>query len=178
MNDLTILVKLGMVQQSSSTTEPIIPNKGHPEVARFYNYNWPYLLLRKPSLTVAPSRIVSGSGFVANIDFAERLDSPKTLSSRNSVNANFDPRLQNRDLVIPSSGQMSDAPFTTATHVQGSTIVPTGAEEQLQKLEEEVLKLKMENIGKDREIRLLRNENERLRSADNEFQTGGKRPRL
>jgi hypothetical protein len=118
---------------------------------------------------------------VAKTDSARRVKPSVTSSSRNFVNANLDPRLQDRTLGIPSPsapGPSSNIPLVILSDNCGSSNVPAGAERQLQKLEEEVLTLRIENVVKDREIRLLRSENERLRSADNEFQTGNKRSRL
>jgi hypothetical protein len=101
--------------------------------------------------------------------------------SQNPVDASIDPRLVLRrpeTLSLCSTGSSSNPLSTTVSHRQVFSGIPAAAEEQLQKLEEEVLRLRTENIRKNREIRLLRGELERMCTADNEIQAGNKRPRV
>ena len=74
---------------------------------------------------------------------------------------------------------MSNAP--TPTMARATLAYPTSSsivtgESKMQQLEEEVLKLRMDNIAKDRELRRLQAEIEQLRGEG--FQTGNKRPCL
>ncbi|KZM28361.1 hypothetical protein ST47_g487 [Ascochyta rabiei] len=66
----------------------------------------------------------------------------------------------------PNQALVPDATLSTMpTQGLGAMNVRPEAEDHLQKLEEDVLRLRMENIIKDREIRVLRSEVERSRVA-------------
>ncbi|CAO2648079.1 Nn.00g090010.m01.CDS01 [Neocucurbitaria sp. VM-36] len=167
--ELVVLQRVGLINHGSGRGDPVVPNMLHPLAQSFYyNKASPQLLDGLSTKFVEP-----------------QTSSPaNTLLSGNVVNSSLDPRVQAR---ITCNSTLSNQEKSTA--VMKGTIVPEDAqakvitssqaigrsvENKLQELENEVMKLKMENIVKDREIRNLRAENEQLRGGG--YESGNKRP--
>jgi hypothetical protein len=99
----------------------------------------------------------------------------------NHVNASLDPRLQGKFVHTTLSAASILANSSTAN--SGATSYGMAAlshdttkqtEDRLQELEDEVLKLTMDNVLKDREIRKLKSEIAKLSGVG--YETGSKRP--
>ena len=148
-----------MIKRTSGTTTPIIVSRTHPEVAEFYRGRWPKLLRERPEPTVESSKATSGHGVMVEAYPAQRLASPTISTRGGTVVSNENSWLQSSTLGT-STFAIPNAPVATPSviglHGDGSASFAAGAEGRLQRLEDENLRLKMEYIMKDREIRLLR----------------------
>jgi hypothetical protein len=99
----------------------------------------------------------------------------------NHVNASLDPRLQGKFVHTTSPAASILANSSTANNVATSYGMAAlshdttkKTEDRLQELEDEVLKLTMDNVLKDREIRKLKSEIAKLSGVG--YETGSKRP--
>ncbi|XPS73311.1 hypothetical protein M3J07_005450 [Ascochyta lentis] len=148
-----MLLNLGMVKPSSSASTPIHANRAHPDVVEFYNGQWSRLLWKKPKPAESSSEADVGYGSMAKALAAQGREAGASSTDGNSVNPTSNPQLPLHTLQIsdPDLTKSSVYAYSTMT-IQGcgSLDVPTEAEGHLQKLEEEILRLKMDNIMKDR----------------------------
>jgi hypothetical protein len=192
---MVTLVHMGMIEDVVTQDYTIVPNMQHPLVQAFYR--------DKPTPVAAVARIVTKKGkWMPMVNSAHAITSaasqlqplhlhsplpqihkqpPTTLhgtsASYHVVNSSLDPRLQSRSSIPPAAVAPTFPVLTSPYTVQMNTInKDAGDETKIQELEEAVLRLRMESIVKDREIRRLRAENEELRG--NSYQTGSKRPCL
>lgn len=166
---------MGMVLCSFRQGSQIVPNMRHPQVKTFYR--------KETAHTDAQNKPVgTHSASSTNLDRVTLMRSPNPSSSTSKVgvqpNATLDPRLQGKFAYMTMSKAESPAPSdpvseiaassTAAPDMRGYTQIEDLAEARLQELEDEVLKLRMENVQKDREIRRLKSETAKLRGMDDE----------
>jgi hypothetical protein len=160
----------------------IIPNRNHPLVQAFYmGKPKPNAAPKLLAVTVESQKCAEKTAKMKNVDRAKNLTRPqpqptliqqppspsptptRTPAAKHTVNSSLDPRLQGREGIQAHATR---------------TVIPTtytGDETRLQQLEEVNLRLRMEGIVKDREIRRLKAEVEQLRGGG--YETGNKRPR-
>jgi len=177
--ELKVLLRMRLVLQSKEHGAPIIPNMAHPLVQKFYHGKAaPQMLGKKPTRPVAVPNPNIGRAMLMRGE--PKTSTPATTG--NQVNASLDPRLQGRLAHIKTSITPTAATSNLMNNTaQANGLVSnqntnSGTEERLHELEDEVMKLKTENILKDREIRRLKTENEQLRGIG--YDTGSKRPRV
>ncbi|KAH7400527.1 hypothetical protein DE146DRAFT_781020 [Phaeosphaeria sp. MPI-PUGE-AT-0046c] len=110
---------------------------------------------------------------------------PPAVKTGSKVNISLDPHLQGNFAYLnmskasspATSDSVSSTPQATVpTMTSAYTTMDNATESRLQELEDEVLKLKMENVQKDREIRRLKTENMTLCGMNDE--PGQKRQRI
>jgi hypothetical protein len=112
-----------------------------------------------------------------------RNDSLRMIPAKTNhyINASLDPRLQDKFVdttlpVPPIPANFSATPNKAISHdtAEPSHDTTEQTEGRLQELEDEVLRLTMDNVLKDREIRRLKSELAKLSGDGHE--TGSKRP--
>ncbi|KAF1842158.1 uncharacterized protein K460DRAFT_420099 [Cucurbitaria berberidis CBS 394.84] len=185
--EIATLLDMGFITNSSGGDGPIFPNMLHPRVQQFYRDKpSPQILVLETTPTKTKLKRNRGRGLATKFVEPQPSWPAQTSVFRNVVNSSLDPRLQAR---VEDSSATSTLGPTTSTLldttvlsnaqanvcVSGYTLGDKG-ENTLQQLEDEIMKLKMDNILKDREIRRLRADNEQLRG--NGYETGNKRPRM
>jgi hypothetical protein len=180
-NELQILKTMGIFPQSARNDAPIFPRMKNPIVRQFYR--------KKGAPRPIKSPIKGDTTTNSNINREGLMRSGSPLSipvkSEQQVTMSLDPRLQGRFAyttmpIAPSALSDTSSNLSKDRKEQGQDgheIGPNGDEEiRLQELEDEVLKLKIDNVAKGREIRRLKSENDRLRGVA--YDTGSKRPRV
>jgi hypothetical protein len=160
---------------------PVVPNMAHPAVKSYY-HNKPTPIVIQQRMDGKSPELMANTGQ----EVLMRRDSlpaapPKT---RNQVNASLDPRLQGKFAYTTALGSsIPKAVGTAESSIQGAITHNTAAPDQtvrkkteyrIQELQDEVSRLKMDNLLKDFEIRRLNSENKKL-SGDG-YETGSKRP--
>ena len=178
--ELKVLLLLRLVLESKEHSAPIVPNMAHPLVQKFYRGKAaPQMLDKKLTGPVAITNPNIGRAMLTRGE-------PETsapAATGNQVNASLDPRLQGRLAHTKTSITPTAATFNLTDNTAQATGLVSNQntnggrmEERLQELEDELMKLKTENILKDREIRRLKTENGQLRGIG--YDTGSKRPRV
>jgi hypothetical protein len=177
-SEYAVLLEHGLVKDSGKHSLPIVPNMAHPLVKKFYHKK-PASRSMQGQLTSDSSETTIGNGR----DILMRKDSLRMIPAKtsNQINASLDPRLQGKFAYTTS---MATSVSTNNTAVERKVVsydtaapshdVNKRTEDKLQELEDEVLRLKMDNVLKDREIRKLKSEIAKL-SGDG-YKTGSKRP--
>jgi hypothetical protein len=117
---------------------------------------------------------------------AVAVDMLKSSNVRSEVDASRDPRLQGRATSTTATMNPHATPFSNlhkptqdiavATAATSCPGISTDVEDRIQELKDENMKLRTQNIQKDREISRLKNEVEQLRGAG--YETGNERPRV
>jgi hypothetical protein len=165
-SEYAVLLEHGLVKDSGKHSLPIVPNMAHPLVKKFYH--------KKPASRVLQGQLTSD---------LMRKDSLRMIPAKtsNQINASLDPRLQGKFAYTTS---MATSVSTNNAAVERKVVsydtaapshdVNKRTEDKLQELEDEVLRLKMDNVLKDREIRRLKSEIAKLSGDD--YETGSKRP--
>lgn len=182
--ELIVLRRMRIISGNSGSSGTIVMNWQYPRSRVFYSG-------KKDSvaaiwrLNVTSSEPVLDSMGSTGITSSEKVQSQQALTlcdqtaraSSHMVNSTLAPRLQVRHLV-----DMPSAPWFTSANTEGPQNLPANVstsssnEARLQELEIEVLKLRMDFVVKDREIRKLKADNEMLRGDTHA--TGRKRPCL
>jgi hypothetical protein len=181
--EFEVLLKMQLVLDVAEHGAPIRPNMAHPLVQKFYRDKAPSQMLEhrlnKPPAARQPATTNE------RMTMAEAQASPPAMTGF-GTNASLDPRLQGGAARPNTLSISSGTPFsilhrpaqeTAITDVgPGNQNTSYSVEDKLQELEDENLKLRNENVLKDREIRKLKSELEQLRGAS--YETGSKRPRV
>jgi hypothetical protein len=180
-SEFAVLSQKGFVVNTGKHSLPIVPNMAHLAVQNFYR--------GKPASRVIQAHADGGmleAMVTAERDMLMRSDSLRATPAKNGnqVNLSLDPRLQGKFAYITAANPSEPVAFGAAKHtIYGaathSTAAPNHvaneqAENKLRNLEEEVLRLRMEIVLKDYEIRMLKIENEKR--SGNGYETGSKRP--
>ena len=181
--EIAVLQQMGLLKNCSARGDSVVPNMLHPLVQWFYRDKpSPQMLDVKSTLTKAIPKPNIGRGLATKFVEPQSISAAQTLSFGNFVNSSLDPRLQARNasstnfsIQKPTTLVMTGTAVPYKTHATTSIhTLEDKAENVVQELEDEVMKLKMDNIMKDREIRRLRAENEQMRGKS--YETGNKRP--
>jgi hypothetical protein len=164
---------MGVILDVAHHGDAIVPNTAHPIVQTFYrNKTGPQKMNKKMVVRKAAQTPSVGQ---VTLKLVPQLSKPVMVPT-------ILPRRQNKGgPVTPHTAIRSRADTTRLYNAQTKMAADTTStrddiEDRLQELEEEILKLKMENIVKDREIRKLKSENKQLRGIENE--PGSKRQRV
>jgi hypothetical protein len=179
--ELEVLKTMGVVLQTTRHDTPIRPNMAHALVQGFYRNK------DAPNPVTTP---YSGNKTTApNIgrESLMRSDAPLSMPKlpEQQATMSLDPRLQGRfayttiDAAVPPAwfGVADTATEDEKQRNSECEVERDGEMEvRLQELEDEVLRLKIDNVAKDREIRRLKSENDKLRGTAHE--TGNKRQRV
>jgi hypothetical protein len=177
-SEYAVLLEHGLVKDSGKHSLPIVPNLTHPLVKKFYH--------KKPSsraMQCQPTNDSSETTTGNGRDMLMRNDSLRVIpaNTSNKINASLDPRLQSKFAYttsmatsIPTNNTVLEKRVVSYDTAVPSHDVNKRTEDKLQELEDEVLRLKMDNVLKDREIRRLKSEITKL-SGDG-YETGSKRP--
>lgn len=162
---------MGIVLETMRHESPVRPNMAHPLVQQFYRNK------DSPNPITTPH---SGNTTMApNIgrESLMRSDTPLSMLTKSEQQAtvSLDPRLQGRfayttmtaDLLSGLSGSSGAVVEDNRGQEENGRDLQVGGdtESRLQELEDEVLKLKADCVAKDREMRRLKSENEKLRSV-------------
>ncbi|KAF2133288.1 hypothetical protein P153DRAFT_393127 [Dothidotthia symphoricarpi CBS 119687] len=193
-NEFAVLLQMGLLLKPEPKTNGIVPNMLHPIVRQFYHDKPAPKQLNQRMTTLTPrSNIGRELSARTETQNSSQISSPAQSSARlpKSVRFSLDPHPQNRSKKNISSISAETRPTvlakTTIVCITQPDVLPAergssngyrDMDDRLQKLEEEVLELKKENIAKDREIRKLRTENEQMRGGNNGYEMGTKRQRL
>lgn len=178
-----ILLQMRLVLYAVGQSAPIIPNMANLFVQKFHrNKPAPQMLDRSLCDSIAIPKTDMGRTMLMRSD-----QRPSTLvMTGNYVSTSLDPRLQGRlpYSTTPNISNMTSLALSdgladsnaTSSAMASDQNTTRGLEDRLQELEDEVMKLKTDNMLKDREIRRLTTENEQQRGIG--YDTGMKRPRV
>ena len=180
--ELEVLSQLGVLQPSIASREPIVPIMTYPICQKFYGNSTEPNVFSKGDLIDEAIVAVDTAVTIASPVDKERAR-PQSQQHRPTVGvSNTSP-----DSIHGghSVGNLHLHPVQRSTEPHSGPRSVSAWEELVQELEarilgleEEMLGLKTDNVQKDRNIRALERENERLRHVESETQTGSKRPRL
>ncbi|KAF2828656.1 hypothetical protein CC86DRAFT_288740, partial [Ophiobolus disseminans] len=174
-SELTTLQRMHLVLETTDHSAPITPNLANPFVQKFYlNKSASRMLDMRPCNSNSEPTPIIGRGMLMRRE--QQSSTPVVIS--------LDPRLQGTlahraTFSISNPTPLSDksVPYNGVGSVlAGDQHTTSGLEGRLQELEDEVMKLRADNILKDREIRQLKAENEQLRGIG--YDTGMKRQRI
>jgi hypothetical protein len=174
---------MGLVLQSTKHNATIIPNMAHSLAQQFYHNKAEPSVVTTPSSGNAAMKPMTGRKMLTRSDAKPAAPAPTPPKSGTQVDVSRDPRLKGRFAYITalSSAKVGHLDSVTivgtdTTSVESRNESESKTESRLQELEDEILKLRIDNVAKDREIRKLMAENERLRDAG--CATGNKRQRI
>jgi hypothetical protein len=181
--ELEVLLRMQLVLDMPRHGAPIRPNMAHPLVQKFYRDKAvPQMLEKKlPKPLTAKQR---ADAYEEILRKEAQASAPAMTGF--GVNASLDPRLQGNAACSNTPSMSRATPFSILHRPAEETVnadaglsnqnTSHGFEDKLQELEDENLKLRNENVFKDREIRKLKAENEQLRGMG--YEKGSKRPRV
>lgn len=181
--------------KSEDRVTGVMPNMLHPIVRKFYhNKPAPQMLDKKMNVITQESKPSIQNELKVRARAQEPVPAPAQgpPDSRHLISSNPSPRLRensiNSHYSLPRSLR---SPTVASQFAICDTLVDAKGTERgsnnnhahrmearLQQLEHKVLNLKNDNEQKDKEIRKLRIENERLRGKDKGYEMGAKRRRF
>ncbi|KAJ4378100.1 hypothetical protein N0V83_000932 [Neocucurbitaria cava] len=185
--ELKVLQRMGLIKNEGARGKLIVPNMLHPLVRSFYDKKpSPQSLNTKLTLIEAMPKSSMGQGVITKHAEPQLSTPGEARLSRTIVKSSLDPRLQTRfgsNSSFLTEGEQTEPiltsvamPYNAQENAKtNNSTLEDKAETKLQELEDQVMKLHMDNIAKDREIRRLRAELAELRGEG--YERGKKRPR-